>query len=136
MASTRSNVPLGRGSEKAFIECPWVSNVFPSAAEVQFWLLNNAELNKYNVTTSTTCAITISFFLGFPGNVDHRTYCDLPTFTRNRHLQNPLCFTTLKQPYAPLKPQCCLPIHSLRMLPLLCLYIITYLAQAFGRTTP
>ncbi len=32
LASTSSNVLLGRGSEKAFNECLGVSNVFPSVA--------------------------------------------------------------------------------------------------------
>ncbi len=36
---TSSNVLLGRGSEKAFNECPGVSNVLPSAALAQVWLL-------------------------------------------------------------------------------------------------
>ncbi len=41
LASTSSNVLLGRGSEKAFDECLGVSNVFPYAAFVQIWLLND-----------------------------------------------------------------------------------------------
>ncbi len=33
-----SNFLRGRGSEKAFKECQWASNIFPSAALVHIWL--------------------------------------------------------------------------------------------------
>ncbi len=38
LSSTRSNVLPGGGSGKAFIECLWVINVFPSVAVVQLRL--------------------------------------------------------------------------------------------------
>ncbi len=48
---------VGRSSEKAFHECLGVSNVFPSAAQVQIWLLVDVGEDR-----STVYAFSSSIF--------------------------------------------------------------------------
>ncbi len=50
LASTSSNVLLGRGSVKAFNQCLGVGNFLPSAALVQLWLLNFMRWQVYHCT--------------------------------------------------------------------------------------